>query len=326
MANQEHLDILKQGIDVWNKWREAHPEIQPDLREADLFGSHLTGADFRQADLKEAILFKADLSGADLSQANLGRADLYMARLIDANLYRANLAEANLNRTYLKGTNLNEARLFNTIFGGIDLRLVNGLETVRHDGPSSIGIDTIILSHGELPEIFLRNAGIPGSIIEMIPSLVGSLNPIDFYSCFISYSSKDQDFAERLYADLQIRRVRCWFAAEDMKIGEKIRPLIDEAIRIHDKVLLVLSENSVESAWVEKEVETAFEKERLQQKLVLFPIRLDDSVMHTSQAWAADIRRTRYVGDFTHWKNHDDYLKAFSRLLRDLKAVPPRRL
>jgi hypothetical protein len=61
--------------------------------------------------------------------------------------------------------------------------------------------------------------------------------PIQFYSCFISYSHKNEDFAQRLYADLQNKGVRCWLAAEDMKIGEKIWDTLDTAIRIHDKVL-----------------------------------------------------------------------------------------
>lgn len=114
--------------------------------------------------------------------------------------------------------------------------------------------------------------------------------------------------------------VRCWFAPKDMKIGDKICARIDESIRIYDKLLIVLSEYSIASDWVEKEVETAFEEESRQSKLVLFPIRLDDAVMATTQAWAADIRRTRHIGDFRQWKNHDDYLKALERLLRDLKA------
>jgi hypothetical protein len=42
--------------------------------------------------------------------------------------------------------------------------------------------------------------------------------------------------------------------------------------------------------------------------------------LKTDQAWAADIRRTRHIGDFTNWKNHDAYQKAFARLLEDLKA------
>src|SRR5437764_14039203 len=83
--------------------------------------------------------------------------------------------------------------------------------------------------------------------------------------------------------------------------------------------MVLLSTNSVSSPWVEKEVETAFEKERDEKRTVLFPIRLDDAVMQTGEAWAADIRRTRHIGDFRDWKNHDSYMKAL-RLLRDLKA------
>lgn len=176
----------------------------------------------------------------------------------------------------------------------------------------------VYLSRGNIPEVFLRGAGVPDSFIENMASLVGK--PIEFYSCFISYSSKDQMFAERLHNDLQGEGVRCWFAPEDMRIGDRIRPTIDQAIRSYDKLLIVLSEHSIDSDWVEKEVEAAFEEERKREKTMLFPIRLDSAVMETDQAWAADIRRIRHIGDFTHWKDHEAYQKAFERLLRDLKA------
>jgi hypothetical protein len=91
-------------------------------------------------------------------------------------------------------------------------------------------------------------------------------------------------------------------------------------IRLHDKLLLLLSTNSILSDWVEKEVETAFDRERRDKRTVLFPVRLDNTIMDAVDGWAADIRRTRHIGDFTNWKNHDSYQKAFDRLLRDLKA------
>ena len=94
---------------------------------------------------------------------------------------------------------------------------------------------------------------------------------------------------------------------------------IDESIRLYDKLLLVLSESSVASEWVEKEVETAFEKEREQKKMVLFPVMLDDAVLEAKTGWAADVKRSRHIGDFRDWKNHDSYRKAFERLMRDLK-------
>jgi hypothetical protein len=105
-----------------------------------------------------------------------------------------------------------------------------------------------------------------------------------------------------------------------LKIGEKFWHRIDESIRLYDKLLVVLSEHSVASAWVENEVMAALEKEHQQQKPVLFPIKLDEAVMQTTLPWAAHMRRTRHIGDFTKGKQHDDYQKAFTRLLRDLKA------
>ena len=51
MANQLQLELLKQGVDVWNQWRQHHSAIKPDLREVDL-----TGVDLSEANLTDAIL------------------------------------------------------------------------------------------------------------------------------------------------------------------------------------------------------------------------------------------------------------------------------
>ena len=117
----------------------------------------------------------------------------------------------------------------------------------------------------------------PDTFITFARSLVGKA--IDFYSCFISYSSQDQDFAERLHADLQARHLRVWFAPEDLKIGDRFQERIEESIRLYDKVMIVLSEASVQSRWVEREVNAAFEREERDKRLVLFPIRIDDAVI-----------------------------------------------
>ncbi|MBO0782882.1 MAG: toll/interleukin-1 receptor domain-containing protein [Ktedonobacteraceae bacterium] len=204
------------------------------------------------------------------------------------------------------------------IFADVDLSHVKGLESVIHQAPSTIGIDTIIRSRGNIPEVFLQRAGIPKIWIIYTHSLID--NPINFYSCFISYSSRDQTFTKRLYADLQSKGVRCWFAPEDLKIGDKIRPRVDESIRLYDKLLLVLSQYSVASQWVEQEVERALARERQENKIILFPIRLDKTVMDIEEGWPALIHNTRSIGDFTRWKHHDEYQKALDRLLRDLKA------
>jgi hypothetical protein len=340
MANEEQLSILKKGgITAWNEWRTYHREISLDLVEADLRGASLVGADLRMADLSGASLVGADLRmaglsgasliGADLGEANLNGADLFAAKLSKADLRGAMLINTNLRGADLRGADLSDSTMWLTLVVNVDLSGVKGLETVKHSGPSSIGIDTIYRSKAEISEGFLRGAGVPDDFITHMKSLAGTPSAFEFYSCFISYSTKDKEFAERLYADLQHEHVRCWYAPEDLKIGDRFRPRIDEAIRVYDKLLLILSENSIHSPWVETEVETAFEKEHKSPgKTVLFPIRLDDAVMKTDQAWAAEIRRTRHIGDFCNWKNHDEYKKVFDRLLRDLKAEdknPPKR-
>ena len=312
-----------------------YPLTQPDLSGAELRKTHLEFADLKHTNLQRANLSGANLNNADLSNADLTKADLHSAilsnaALNDANLFMADLSKADLKNASLRHTRLNSADLNNANFRGAifgsttfcnnDLSTTKGLNSARHFGPSDICIDTLYASNGKIADEFLRGCGIPESFIAFIPSLVEAEEPIQFYSCFISYSSKDQKFSNKLYADLQRKGVRCWFAPEDMKVGDKIRHRIDDSIRLHDKVLLVLSKTSVTSQWVEQEVETALERERKEDRLVLFPIRLDDSVMQMEGGWPALIRNTRHIGNFTGWRSYDSYQPTFERLLRDLKA------
>jgi len=298
--------------------------IQANLQDTDLEYSDAREADFEKAKLEGAKLggvdlYRANFNGANLQEADLGNTDLFRADLSNASLCGADLGFANLKEANLSNADFEGATIGGTVFGDVDLSKAKNLDKVNHRSPSTIGIDTIISSHGNIPDTFLRGAGVPETIIEYMRSLVSAIKPIEYYTCFISYCSKDQDSVERLYADLQSKHVRCWYAPEDLKIGDKFRARIDESIRLYDKLLLVLSEHSVRSPWVEKEVETAFEKECQQNTLVLFPVKLDNTVVKTDQAWAADIRRTRHIGDFIRWKEHDEYQKGLSRLLRDLK-------
>ena len=335
MANEEHLAILKKGAS-WNKWREQHPDIRPDLREgdlraADLRGANLIEANLRGANLRGADLRHADLSGADLHEAYLVRADLFGANLSRADLSRANLSRANLSSANLNGavlgeTDFTKAILKWTVLADVDLSTAKGLETVRHSGPSTIGVDTIYWSKGEIPDVFLRGAGLLDEFIAYIGSLVG--RPIQFYSCFISYSTLDQDFAERLHADLQAKGVRCWFAPHDVKAGEKLHEQIDQAIRLHDKLLLILSEHSMNSEWVKTEIFNAREREVAEKKRKLFPVRLVR--YETLYDWKCFDAKTGkdlareiaeyFIPDFANWKDHDSYQNGFERLLKDLKS------
>lgn len=115
MANQQHLDLLKQGVETWNQWRNEHPDTQLDLSKADLKG----------ADLRGVFLGRANLAGANLSGANLCNADLRRSNLSTTDLTDANLNEARLNRVNLKQANLSGANLAWTLLSEADLSGAN---------------------------------------------------------------------------------------------------------------------------------------------------------------------------------------------------------
>jgi hypothetical protein len=140
----------------------------------------------------------------------------------------------------------------------------------------------------------------------------------NYGSVFISYSEKDREFAQRLQADLARYGIRTWYSQRDLHSGDTLYDSIKEAIRSSDKILLVLSKNSIQGPWVQKEIESAFEKEREGTKLVLLPIRIDDAVLSTDNPSISDIRRIRHISDFTRWTDPDGYSRALNRLLSDL--------
>jgi uncharacterized protein YjbI with pentapeptide repeats len=370
MANQEHVKILRRGVKIWNRWLAEDPHIRPDLSGADLgranlhgaylrranlsraylsqanlIQTNLRGANLRAADLSGSYLTEADLSGTDMGGTRLSgahmratdltKADLQGADLAGADLSWACLQWANLSGTNLTGANLTRADLTGasaglTVFGELDLSEVTGLETVGHWGPSSIGVDTLYRSRGLIPEAFLRGAGLPDSFLAHAASLSGAA--IQPCACFICYSSQDGAFAKRLYADLQRGGVRCWFAPEDIQGGRALCDQIDPSIRLHDRLLLVLSEHSLGSKWVTAGLRHARKAEHRDKRRRLFPIRLADieKIMAwecleagTGQDLAAKAREY-FIPDFSNWQEPESYQKALEQLVRDLKAESQR--
>jgi hypothetical protein len=341
MANPEHLAKLLEGVNAWNEWRAKNHGLIPvlteaqlsgiSLKEANLFRVYLISANLHEANLDEAQLTGADVSAADLSGATLRRANLAGAEFSGTNLAAADLTEANLYLADFRGANLDRcnfrgATVGNTTFGNNDLTTAKDLNAVTHVSPSTVGIDTIYRSMGNIPESFLRGCGVPDDFINYMKSLVA--NPIEYYSCFISYSTADQDFADRLYTDLQNKGVRCWFAPHDMQGGKKLHEQIDEAIRLHDKLLLILTPHSMQSEWVKTEIVKARKREMRDQRRVLFPVRLAEyETLRDWECFDADTGkdsareiREYFIPDFSTWKSHDSYQEAFNRLISDLKA------
>ena len=226
------------------------------------------------------------LSDADFTGVRPDRCGSYRANLNHARLWFANLRDATcrrfcavicaesrveVTRAELRDTDFDRASFGNTILVDVDPSKTRNLATAEHRLPSTIGLDTIYTSEGKIPESFLRGAGVPDNFIEYMKSLTGAA--LVQYSCFISYSTKDQAFADRLYANLQARGVR-WFVYHDIQGGQKIHEQIDEAIRVYDKLLLVLSEASMSSSWVKTEVANARAREDQQKRQMLFLIAI----------------------------------------------------
>ena len=341
MDSDEALKLLKggeEGIHEWNKRRDSGVEI-PDLSN-----THISRADLRNANLRGASLSGSDLSGAKLGGADLSRADLRSSNPSAANLRGANLRGADLRgapligRVDIRGADLSGAKLGGadfrealcgeTIFTDVDLSEVRGLESIRHVGPSTVDIDTLVRSKGKIPEAFLRGCGVPYALIVRQRDLVSAIEPIQFYSCFISYSTKDEDFANCLHSKMRDKGLRVWFSPKDIQGGKKLHEQIDEAIRVYDKLLLVLSPESMNSEWVKAEIRKARKAEIKEGKRKLFPIRLVD--FNTILKWecsdadsgkdlGVEIREF-FIPDFSNWKDHDAFESGFARLLRDLRA------
>ena len=298
-----------------------------NLERADLSGAHLGKTNFTKADLAGVSLRRADLSGAKLTRANLTSANLLEAKFIDADLIGAIFSESSVGMS---------------VFVNSDLSRVMGLESLDHRGPSHISTDTFVLSKGKIPEVFLRGCGLSDSDIEYAklsnPDLsreeikkilyriqeLRAVRSLQSSPLFISYSQADSRFVDKVGISLTKKGIRFWRDIHDTK-AKKMDRQIDHATCQNAMVVLVLSENSLNSDWVEREVQSTRGLEKELGREILYPVALDDSGLDSRGPKRVVEQLTEYnILDFAGWKDESKFEGILRKLIDDLEMFNER--
>jgi uncharacterized protein YjbI with pentapeptide repeats len=317
-------------------FREANLErarlTLANLSRATLIGTSLNRAILKESRLAHSIIMNADLRDADLSSAYLHKTVLATSDLTGAFLYKAHFSEV-----YLNNSKFTNAALADTTLAVSDLSLAIDLEKASHHGPSTIGIDTIHKSKGKIPERFLRGCGLSDADIEYAKLSNTDLNneqinrilyrmfelratqAIQLSPLFISYSHADSTFVDKLEIQLNNKGIRFWRDVHDMKSG-RMETQVDRAIRQNPTVLLILSEHSLQSDWVEHEVRTARGLEKEMGRDVLCPVALDDT--WKTSPWPKRVMEQvmEYnILDFSAWEDDSKFGSTFNKLIDGLE-------
>jgi hypothetical protein len=328
MVDSGHVSVLEQGVEAWNLWRKKHPAVRPDLSRADLMHCDLKGANLAEVNLFRSSMVSTDLRDSMLVGANLGWADL-----ANSNLQRSDLTGA-----FLTGADLHRAALGRTRIGNVDLSAVKNLHTIVHHGPSTIGTDCLELTASGLSRrrgtaypagqpgvrasvardadvlAFLKGCGVPEELIKVFVEWT-SAEP-EYYSCFISYSHEDGQFADRLYRSLQEKGIPCWLDEDRLLPGDDISDEVYRGIWGQDKILICCSESSLSSPWIDRELDAALQKEehewrQTQEKSrIIIPLNLDGYLFEWQGGLKASQLKSRLAADFTGWLNDEDKFKS----------------
>ena len=328
-----------------------------DLREADLTnamfnGANMRGADLRGAnlagaDLDRAILSDANFSGADLTGANLARTSMIGTNLTGANLTGANFAGADMVRSNLADANLDDADLFQTriwgcnlsgtnfagagmgyaVFQDCDLRSAVGLDQVRHDAPSSVGVDTIYRSGGLVPGAFLAGAGVPESVAVLQETIAAAPPALSEY--YIACRDDDEEFARKLSGDLSALGVNAWVFSQHVRGSALVSRLsssdqeeVERWIRNYDRLIVVASSRALDTEAILNDITAAREKQQSTDRWLLYLVAPDNGLMRPGGRAARNMAAENVIFDL---RPEDDgvYQAELTKLADALKQEQP---
>ena len=319
------------------------------MNGANLRGADLRGADLSGADLDRAVLSDANLTGAKLVNANLSRASLVGANLTDADLTGASFAGASLVRANmtnaicansdffqaqfwsveLTGADMSGSLFGYSIFQDCDLSGVKGLDQVRHDAPSTVGLDTLFRSHGQIPKAFLSGAGLPDAAVGFLETAKGDTTSLT--NCFISCIDPEEEFAKALRDDLRDQGVRCWVFSQVVRGN----PLVDRHstsdqeeverwIRSYEKMVVLGSAASLEVEAVLNDITHAKQLQLTTEKWSLFLGATDNILKDPKSRFARTLAKEHVVFDLRGQQNdRETYQKEVERLAEALKQDQP---
>ena len=320
---------------------------EPPTSAAELLARYASG----ERDFRDAVLTDADLSGADPTRADLLHADLIRTDLSAAKLVFADLRSSNLRDAVLRGADLEWASFSNAALAGadlagacfgwtaladVDLSEVAGLDDAVHVGPSAVATSTLARSRGRVAPAFLKGCGLADGEVESVrlydpgrsPAELSDIqaeafrlraaSPVAASSVFLSYAHADAAFVTALEMGLDAAGIRYWRDVHDMTVG-RVERQIERGLSLQHVVLLVLSQHSVASDWVEWEAAKARELEKQNQRDVLCPVAIDDAWKRS--AWPGPLRRQiedYHILDFSAWRDEAAFDRQFAKLVDGL--------
>ena len=319
------------------------------MNGANLRGADLRGADLSGADLDRAVLSEANLSGAKLVNANLSRASLAGANLTDADLTGASFAGASLVRANMTNAKCTNSDFFQTQFWGVnlsgtdltgslfgysifqdcDLSGAKGLDLVRHDAPTTIGLDTLFRSHGQIPESFLMGAGLPSAAAGFLGAAKDDATSLR--EVFIACIDEDQEFAKTLRDDLRAQSVRCWVFSEEVRGNALVdrhsasdQEEIERWLRDYDKMVVLGSAASLEAEAILNDLTHAKQMQLSTETWSLFLGAVDDTLTDPKVRTARNLSTEHVVFNLAGQKDdRETYQKEVERLAEALKQDQP---
>ncbi len=330
-----------------------------DLREASFVGSLLNGANLRGADGRQADFSNADMDRVILSDANLSGANLRGANLSRANLDRADLTGADLTGATLNGTALTRTNLTNaifrdtdfyeavfntspmtgadfdgsimgyTVFQNCDLSGAVGLDAVRHDAPSTLGVDSLLRSGGTIPEAFLTGVGSPEYLTAFQEAISGAPSLSADY--FIACAAGDVAFATRLQDDLRANGARCWIFPENARGSALVdrrstseEEEVERWIRHYEKLIVVCTPEAFLSETIRNDITAAKEAQDKRDEWVLFLVTGDGFMNSPRDRYARGLSGEHKVFDLPgQADNTEEYRQGVADLAAALVDVQP---